>query len=228
MTLQDLKDEWESRDRQLAEAIRLNAALLRETYLDKQRAEVMKRSPFGKFQFAIWIATLALLGAFIARHIAEPRFLIPALLLDGWTLAMGIAAIRQGRAMRELDFGEPPIVLQKKLEMLRIARLRTFRWGFLSGQVLWYVPFLIILFRALLGVDLYAVSEFMPRFMAWNVAGGLAFIPLAIWLSKRYGAGLERSTLGRHLLDSLAGRDVATAREFLARLARFEADAAPA
>jgi hypothetical protein len=49
----------------------------------------------------------------------------------------------------------------------------------------------------------------------------IAFIPLAIWLSRRYGERLSRSSILRHIADLIAGRDIAAAREYIAKLRRF-------
>jgi len=63
-------------------------------------------------------------------------------------------------------------------------------------------------------------------FAAWNVAGGLAFIPFALWVSRRYGERLASVSWVRHVADSIAGRDVAAAREYLEKLRRFDSEAA--
>ena len=88
--------------------------------------------------------------------------------------------------------------------------------------MVWWIPLAIVLLKGLGGVDLYAVSDFMPRFIAWNIAFGLAFIPLAIWVAKVFGEQMTESTFMRKLGDSLAGRDLAAAKDFLDRLSRFE------
>jgi hypothetical protein len=141
---------------------------------------------------------------------------------------MFIAGIRQRQAMRELDLGEPLVALQRKRETLKLQRLRAFRWAFLTGQVVWSVPFVIVLFKGVLGVNLHAASDFMPRFFAWKIAAGLLFIPFALWLTDRYGAILRRTKWGERFTDMLAGADIAAARAFLDRLARFENEARPA
>jgi hypothetical protein len=43
-------------------------------------------------------------------------------------------------------------------------------------------------------------------------------------LSRRYGERLSRSSIARHLADSITGRDIAAAREYLAKLRRFAND----
>jgi hypothetical protein len=228
VNLEQLRDEWAARDEALGKAIRLNAWLARDAWLEKQRAALVKLGPLNWFERATWIVTLILLGAFLAKHYDDMKFFIPALLLQAWTIATGVAGIRQRQAMRELDLGEPLVALQKKFETLKLQRLQTLKWAFLTGQVLWWVPFVLVLFKGVLGVNLYAVSDFMPRFIAWNIAAGLLFIPFALWLTDRYGATLRRMKFGERFTDLLAGADIAAARAFLDRLARFESETAQA
>lgn len=225
VNLEQLREEWAARDEELGKAIRLNTWLARDAWLEKQRAGLARLGPLNWFERATWIVTLVLLGAFLANHYDDMKFFIPALLLQAWTLATGIAGIRQRQAMRELDLGEPLVALQKKFETLKLQRLQTLKWSFLTGQVLWWVPFVIVLLKGAFGVDLYALSDFMPRFMAWNIAAGLLFIPFALWLTDRYGATLRRTKLGERFTDMLAGADIAAARAFLERLSRFEREA---
>ena len=89
---------------------------------------------------------------------------------------------------------------------------------------MWWIPFAVVVFASVFGANLYASPQFRA-FAAWNIAGGVAFIPLAMWLSRRYGERLSRSSIVRHIADSIAGRDIAAAREYIEKLRRFESDA---
>jgi hypothetical protein len=219
-----LRAEWAARDTKLTEAIRVNSSLLRDALLERHRAKLGRGRVPVALGIASDVAVMAALGVFLAHHVGEMRFFVPALLLQAWTVAMVALSIHQREALRALNYDAPLVALQARLEALRMARMRTFKWAFLTGQVVWWIPFVTVLFKGLLGVDLYSVSAFMPRFMAWNVAAGLAFIPLAMWIAKRHGERLQRFSVTRAFADSIAGRDIAEARAFLARLARFERD----
>jgi hypothetical protein len=144
------------------------------------------------------------------------------LLLDAWTIVMGIVTIREREALRAVDFGRPPTEIQQRLAALRFERARTFQWAFLTGQVVWWIPLAIVLFRGVLGIDLYTVSDFMPKFMLLNVLGGLAFIPLALLAGRFVRPWLGGSSFSRWVIDALTGRDMAEARALARRIARFE------
>lgn len=220
ITLEELRNEWSDRSRRLDERLQLSANLLRDDWIERQRERVWKLGPFGKFGMAAWIATMALLGYFLGTHANQPALFVTALVLDVWVILTGIAGVRQQQALRNLDFGLPIFELQARVESLRIARIRSFNRAFLSGQIVWWIPFVVVVFAGAFGVNLYGSPQFRA-FAAWNIAGGVAFIPLAMWLSRRYGERLSRFSVMRHIADSIAGRDIAAAREYLEKLRRF-------
>ena len=223
ITLEELRDEWSDHSRRLDERLRLSAHLLRDDWIERQRERVWKLGPFGKFSMAVWIATTLLLGLFLGTHVNQPALFVTALILDIWVIVTGIAHLHQQQAVRNLDFGLPLLELQARVESIRIARIRFFNFAFLTGQIVWWIPFVVVVAGAF-GANLYLSPQFRA-YAAWNIALGIAFIPLAIWISRRYGERLSRSSIVRHITDSIAGRDIAAAREYLEKLRRFASDA---
>jgi hypothetical protein len=223
ITLDELRKEWSDHSRRLDERLRLSADLLRDDWIERQRERVRKVGPCAKFSLAVWIAAVVLLNIFLATHANQPALFLTALVLDLWVIATGVVQVRQQQALRNLDFGLPLLELQAQVASLRIARIRSFNLAFLTGQIVWWIPFVVVVAGAL-GVNLYLSPKFRI-YAAWNVAFGIAFIPLAIWLSRRYGERLSRSSIVRHIADSIAGRDIAVASEYLEKLARFGVNA---
>jgi len=222
ITLEELRSEWSDHSRRLEERLRSSAHLLRDDWIERQRERVWKVGPFGKFSMAVWIATTALINAFLVTHANQPELFFTALMLDIWVIATGIVQVRQQQALRNLDFGLPLLELQARIESLRIARIRSFNLAFLTGQIVWWIPFVVVVAGAF-GANLYLSPQFR-LIAAWNIAAGIAFIPLAVWISRRYGRRLSRSSIVRHIADSIAGRDIAVAREYLEKLRRFGVD----
>lgn len=220
-TLEDLRAEWSACQQRIEQSRRVHDELAREAWIATQR-ELIRRAPsFGWINTLVWVLVLAALAAFALANLGHPRFLLPAAVLISWTLPMGIVSLRQQRGVRALDFSLPVVVLQERLQALRIARLRTFNVAFLTGQVVWWIPFAIVAMRGILGVDLYRIPGF-TLFALANMGVGLAVIPLAIWGARRWGERLSRFRPMRAIADSLAGRDLAAARAALDRLRRFE------
>lgn len=223
MTLDDLRTEWRTRDEVLQAKLSQQTVLLRDAMAERHLERLRRRGAMSPFALAIWIAFLIGFGAFTASNWGRWEFFIPGLLLQIWTVAMGALTFIEHDRLRAVDFSAPVLDIQKRLAALQAERARAFQWAFLTGQVLWWIPFVIVLFRGLFGVDLYRVSAFMPQFMAVNVAVGLAAIPVLLWLARAIGPRLANTRAGRSLLDGVTGRDLAEARAFAARLARFEA-----
>ncbi len=221
LTLDDLKTEWMARDRQLETQLRMNTLMLRETLLDKHSATLGSATTGNVFQILFTLPFLAFFGWFIARHLEQPAFLLPAVLLQVWTVAMLALSIHQRSQVRSLDYGRPVLELQRQIALIKISRLNTFKWAFLTGQLLWWIPFVLVLFKGLLGVNLYTASAFMPTFIAWNIAFGVAFIPFALWASKQLAGRLSGSPGFQKFTDGIAGSDVVVARAFLRKLESF-------
>ena len=224
VTLEQLRDEWSGQSRRLDERLRMTAGVLRDEWVERHRERVRKARQFGAFSMAVWIATLAMLGYFLAHHASQPALFATALLLDAWVLATGVVALRQRHAIENLDYGRPLVELQSQVEALRVARIRTFNWAFLTGQIVWWIPFAVVAFAALTGFDLYSSRHFLT-FAAWNLAFGIAVIPLAIWVARAYGERLSKTSAVRHIADSIAGRDIIEARNYLEKLHRFDSEA---
>jgi hypothetical protein len=222
MTLEELRDEWARHARRLDERLGRGMSLLREDWLASHRERVRRLGAFRGFDLAVWIATLALLGHFLASHWGQPMLFASALALQAWTLAAGVGQLLRRQALLDLDYGASVVALQARVEVLRIARIRAFNREFLTGQLVWWIPFFTVAFAGLTGVDLYAHPGFVS-FAAWNLAAGVAAIPIAMGLARRYGERLARNSMVRHVADSIAGRDIAEARAFIETLRRFEA-----
>jgi hypothetical protein len=222
-TLEELRNEWSDRSRRLDERLRLSGHLIRDDWIERQRERVRKVGPFGKFNMAVYIATLVMLGHFLGTHVNQPALFVTALIIGIWVIATAVAQVRQQQALRNLDFGLPILELQARFESLRIARIRSFNLALLTGQIVWWIPLVVVVADAF-GANLYLSPQFRI-YAAWNIAFGIAFIPLAIWLSRRYGERLSRSSTVRHIADSIAGRDIAVARDVLEKLRRFGSDA---
>jgi hypothetical protein len=214
VNIDDLRNEWTARDANLQAMLRLNTKLLRGSWRDQHRPD-LKETRYGVVEVLTAVPVLLVLGSFAVDHFGEWRFFVPAVALHLWTLVMLVVGIVQRVALRKVDFGRQVVELQRELATLRRQRMTAFKWALLTGQVVWWIPFMIVLF---------AGSDFMPVFIAINLLASLAFIPVAIWLAARYGKKIESVGVLHRIADSLAGSDMKQADAFIERLARFEGE----
>ncbi len=225
MELDDLKKSWQVEDRALDSNLRWRplgryAATLR-------RSDSTARRLLRGLAIEVVVSAVAtvLLGSFLASHVGEPRFFLPALLLDLAAIFQLAIGVRHLVAARRRDDAEPVVAAQKRLEALRVERLRATKWTLILAPLLW-TPLLIVGLEGLWGVDAWAV--FPPLYLAANALFGLAAIPAGLYLARRLESRLDRSPFLRSLARDLAGRNLAAAIESLAALTEFERDAAVA
>jgi hypothetical protein len=222
MELEALKQKWAAYDRKLDVSIRLNRQLLMAVNMNRVR------SPLRRFAFAVGLGALigvigsVILGQFIYQHWAEPRFALPAVVLHVWIIANVAASIRQMAMALQIDYDKPITAIQKQLESLRVLRIRVTQWALLTGQVVWWVPFLIVALKGSWDLDAYKL--FGTAFLLTNLAVGLAIIPLAIWASKKFGDRVGRSPIIQRLMRELAGYNLNAATGRLATLSEFETE----
>jgi hypothetical protein len=216
MDLDEMKKKWEEQDKKLDETIRLNRQLLSIARLDKTKSALNRLALFSALEAAMWLFIIVALGNFIYENWSQPHFALAGIAVDLYSIAMLNSLIRQIAASRLIDYGKPIAIIQKQIEALRILRIRTVQWGVLAGLVVW-VAALIVVFKAAFGVDIYE-----PHWIWSNVAFGLALIPLAVWISKRFAARMDRSPFIQGLMRSLAGYNLTAATGFLASLAEFQ------
>lgn len=220
MEFDDLKQVWNAYDQKLSASMRLNTQLLQQANLGKVQTSMDRLARGLAFEIAVNFIGVLLIGSFAADHVAETRYVIPAILLGVYAIAILAAGIWQLVQIRTIDYDEPVIVIQRKLEQLKVHRSITVKWTLLTAPLMW-VPLLVVLLRAA-GIDAYATLG-VPYLTA-NALFGLAIIPLALWLAQRYGTRLQRSSVLRTLADDLTGRSLIAALQSLDTLARFERD----
>ena len=221
MNLDQLRHEWAERDRILAKSISLNTRLLRENFLEKNLSHLRKLNG-GFIELVLSVPCILLLGSFNAAHWLDWKFFVSGVLLQAWITIMLAVGIAQRRALQNLDYSQPLLTLQRDIEILKMRRMVTLKWAFLTGQVVWFVPFLLVLFKGIFGVNLYAKSDWLQTFSIISIAVGTAIIPIAIWASTAFGKRWGQSVWFQQFTDNLAGRDLMAAKAFLEKLRKFE------
>ena len=155
MDLEDLKRRWDEHDAKLDRSIRLNTHLLQNVLLGKADASTRWLSRGLTFELLLSLIAPVCLGLFIAHHIGETRFLVPAVVLHLCAIAAVISTVHQMVAIHGIDYGAPIVEIQKRLESLRVERIRTTIWTLAAAPLLW-TPLLIVALKGLFDVDAYA------------------------------------------------------------------------
>src|SRR5215468_1699613 len=104
MELEDLKRRWQEMDERLEASLRLNERVLARSVL--ARAQTASRWTGRGILVEILLGAIPVLwlGSFLADHIREPRFWIPALFLDVFALASLGSLVRQQVLLQAIDW----------------------------------------------------------------------------------------------------------------------------
>jgi hypothetical protein len=218
MDLDVLKEKWAEHDRKLDVNIRLTRQLLSATNMNRARSALQRLAVFLAVEAVVQFAVVVALGSFIYEHIALVRFALPAAALDVFAIAILIAMIRQIAGALQIDYDKPIAIIQKQLEDLRVLRIRYIQGIFLVATLAW-TPLLIVALKGFWGLDAYRL--FGAAYLVANLLVGLAIIPLAIWLSKKFSGRMNRSPIIQRLMKDLAGYNLNAAASFLAALSEF-------
>ncbi|MBL8518905.1 MAG: hypothetical protein JNM76_18240 [Betaproteobacteria bacterium] len=224
MNIDRLRDAWRAQDSALQGHLKVNDRKLRELMVAEHGKDLHRKGWLANLEIIVWLPSVFLITAFNATHWGWWEFLIPGLLLQLWITFIPFVSIRQRAKLRAVDFSQPVLSLQREIERLKMQRMTMLKWAFLIGQVIWYVPFLIVFFKGVFDVNLYLMPNWIESFMWINIAGGLAFIPIAVLLSRWLGPRLNALPKFRAFTDNLAGRDMLAAQAFLERVRQFEQD----
>jgi hypothetical protein len=217
--LDAFQEKWAEQDRKLDASIRLNRRLLMAVNLNRLRSPMRRLAFFLGLESIIQVAVVVALGNFIYEHIATMRFALPAAALDVFAIAILSSMIRQIAGALQIDYDKPIAIIQKQLEDLRVLSIRCIQGIFLVATVAW-TPLLIVTLKGFLGLDAYRL--FGAPYLVANLLVGLAIIPVAVWLSKRFSSRMNRSPVMQRLMKDLAGYNLNVATDFLATLSEFQ------
>lgn len=219
LDLDEMKKQWAGHDRKLDESIRLNRQLLSTTKLNGARSAMQRMAAFLGLEAAVQLAVVVALGSFIYEHLAMVRFALPAAALEVFAIAILVAMIAQIAVGLQIDYDQPIAVIQKQLEDLRVLRIRYIQGIFLAATLAW-TPLMIVALEGFWELDAY--RRFGTAFMVSNLLVGVAIIPLAFWLSRRFSDRMGRSPFIQRLMKDLAGYNLNAAAGFLTTLSQFE------
>ena len=94
MEIEEMKKLWLQSNRSLEASVRLNATPLRRWDLRKADTFLERLSRGIIVELISNVLAIVLIGSFATAHVHEPRFLIPALVLDAYIVALVVGSGR--------------------------------------------------------------------------------------------------------------------------------------
>ncbi|MCX4247953.1 hypothetical protein [Paraliomyxa miuraensis] len=219
MATDDIKLAWQELDRRMERQEALLLRQLRDERLTRARHSLWPLV-FGQVvQILVGIVVIVLGVAAWQPHSDVPHVLIAGIVVHAYgVIVTMLAGIMLGRMFR-IDYAAPVVVIQRQLASLRLFYIRCGMAVGLPWWVLW-VPFAMVSFAVLLGVDLYARIP-----LAANLGILLGFVGLlGTWLFRRWAHHPARGGLGERLDDAAAGGSLRKARRIVDEMKSFERD----
>ena len=153
-------------------------------------------------EVALGIAMTIAVVPVLAAHITEPRYVVVAGALAAFTVWLTALCAYLLVGSLQLDYGGPVTALQRDIERVKLVEYRAFKWALLGGVLFW-LPFLLVVFEALTGVAGLARVE-LP-YLIGNLVVGLVVLAAGQAWSKRYVERGDLSPWARRLVNSLSG-----------------------
>jgi hypothetical protein len=212
MDLDELQRRWQEQDAKLDAVLRLNGRLLAAPKHRRAKSALARTAFAWGFEALLNVLVLAWLASYSARHLFEPRFYVPAAWLALGAVLLVVAGVRQVAAIATLDLDAPVVAIQKRLERLRIGRIRALKWTLLLAPLAW-TPMCIVGLNALFGFDAYAHLD--TAYLAGNLIFGLLAIPAGLAIARFLESRVETSPWLRRIAADLGGRSLSQAARFL-------------
>ena len=217
MELQELKELWQAYDAKLEKSVKLNVAVLQEMKLARTRSLTYRMGVFTVGELIIDFLAVVWLGSFMADQIHSVKFVIPALVLFGAALLSIASGIYRVVLLGQIDYSGPVAAVQEKLSLFQAEKLRATKWILLSATLIW-TPLLIVVMKAFLDVDMYAV----PGYLLANVVTGVVVLVAGLLLSKKLVNRIGHPGFVQALMDDISGRSLNAAIVSLQKVREFE------
>lgn len=223
MELDDLKQAWQTLDRQLQRQNDLQLLQFRDNRVGRMRSSLrpLLWGQIVQMLFGVW---LILLGVDVwSSHRDTAHLLLAGLSVH----ALGIATVIAGGVVcggiARIDHAAPILELQRRLAWLRRSYILGGMCVGLPWWVMW-VPFVMTLAMSATGVDIYAVARAgstpLTNWLNISLGVGVAGL-LATWIFHRWSRHPSRAALGKKLDDGAAGGSLRRAQAELDALRAF-------
>lgn len=222
MELDELKQAWQEHTDSINRGLNLKLHSFRLAQLERTR------SALATFRFYLWVELLAgavlllFSGSYIANHFLVPTLSVPALLFASSALVAVVGCIRKLAFLQRIDYSEPVILIQKKLESVKLSFLHTIRWMILMLPL--YMVYVVLGLNLLFGWDILAHGS--PAFLWANFLFSLILVAPATWLFQKLSLNVTNPVV-RLLVRNGGGEQLLAAMTFLTSIHEFETEEKP-
>jgi hypothetical protein len=216
--LDDLKEVWQTLNRNLERQNTLALHRLREKQLGGFRAALRWLRTGKVIQLICGVLLTAASACFWVSHLGSTHLMAYGISLQLYGLLLTVFAAREFELISRLDYAAPVVALQKRIAALRQWHLQAAIWFGIASSFVW-IPAILIGFYEL-GADVWLRS---PGVVGWFLASG--FVTAALFGGiVLYVIKPEGGKLAKNLADHSVGRTLNRAQAMLEEVDRFEKD----
>lgn len=177
MEFQELSQVWQNAEKKLQQNIQLDAPHFDEIDQRSVRPQMNSYLLNVLIELVVGVAFQSFLNTFIGGHLGEPLFWIPAVLL---TIVNVYSIVFNGYQLYlyfQINLDQPVVEAQRIMARLRfLERIDTY--SLLAIIPFFAGPFLIVVAKYLLGLNLYLFSEYFVPFFIMNFLVALIIVIL--------------------------------------------------
>lgn len=177
MEFQELSRVWQDADQALQKKIQLDLPLLEEIDQRKVRPQLTSYLINVLIELGVGLAFQSFLNGFIGQHLDQTPFLIPALLLAGLNIYSILFNGYQLYLYFQTNLNKPILEAQRMIARLRFLE-RVDTYSLLAIIPLFAGPFLIVMAKHFLDLDLYLFKENFLPFFLMNVGVAIIIVSL--------------------------------------------------
>lgn len=224
MNLDDLQHQWRQLEQKLDRSLQLETELARRVVLQPARRRVSWLAFWPALDVVLCVGGLLLGGSLIGDHWSNWRLTIPAGAIAGCIVALLINSIWQLNLVAALDWSGPVATIQRSLGLLRLAKVRQFKWIILLSPLLWICGLMVAVqwLDAFAGGQAGIFDKIAPSWIVANVAFGILFIPAGYFVARLLAARCGNSPWWQSVLDGISGTSLKLAAADVAHWADLQ------
>lgn len=223
METQELKELWSKYDAKLEQSWSLNLKLIKEMNLQKTKTSMNNFSILKGLSLAFQIVVIHFLTNFIIDNYQNLSLTIQAGLLMIMTYIAMIWNFYQIGLIFLIKYNDPIIVIQKKIEKLKIQKLRYNKFIFVASY-----PFIFLMMFTVLHLSPIAIDYFPIAWIIPNIILAILWLPFCYWLLKKYNKQNIPSAFWRKmsrestLTPDSVSKSLNNSLTFLSEIRKFE------
>ncbi len=214
MELNELKTIWKAYDTKLEKSLKLNLRCLEMIQAQKIKSKLTPLLWLRVFEAIVHIAAIMWTGNFLFAHFFEVQFSVSAAVLMLFFIIAFSNCLIQIIIIKQIDYSENIISIQRKLNMLQSYIINYIRLTFLVIPT--WLAYPVILFKAVANFDI--ISQFYRPWWQWNIAFTIIIIPICVWLYRQISYKNIHKKWVKFIIEKSAGSSVTKALEFIKEL----------